>query len=255
MVGFENLKFYTDRLVELDTTGKYVIKSNGTVPCGMMRESGETYTQRVPLQYLIGLSHPEGLGILAEGDSMVDMSIEDGDELIIDPYRIAQNGVVVVARYDGLLTVKVFYQDPKTGQIYLVPQNEAKGYPPIVVEDPSKLEICGVVVNVSHHLEKASSTEMRKMVEQYLEENLLNEIIERTAKAGYMTDEGKWKDHVKQEFMAVWAEEVCDRLNIDDKWTWAQERWNVAGLKQALYRLKGTSRYADILDEVRDLVA
>lgn len=255
MLGFENTILYKDRLVELDTTDKYIMFSNGSLPCGPMRESGATYNERIALQNYYNLASTRGCGILAEGDSMVDVGIEDGDELMVDPCRFVQNGSVVVACYENEMTVKTYYQDPDTGTIMLVPQNRAKGYPPIVIEHPEKLRLCGVVAKISRVPLRVSSWQLRQRLQDYNDDKRLEEILERTIEAGYMSSDQQWLPNVKREFKAVWIELVADRVGIADRWSWADTHWALGSLRQCLYRVKGTVRYDELFKQIKPLLA
>lgn len=78
------------------------------------------------------------------GDSMIDDGIWDGDYIVVEERRDADNGETVVAIVDGEATVKRFYRDGG-GRIRLQPANEKLD--PIVVAD-ADLQIRGVVVAV-----------------------------------------------------------------------------------------------------------
>lgn len=84
-----------------------------------------------------------------EGDSMIDAHICDGDLVIIEPARSAENGQIVVARIDDedtggkKATVKRFYKE--RNRIRLQPANER--LEPMVLARPD-VEIEGRVVGV-----------------------------------------------------------------------------------------------------------
>lgn len=254
MLGFENTILYKDRLVELDTTDKYIMFSNGSLPCGPMRESGATYNERIALQNYYNLASTRGCGILAEGDSMVDVGIEDGDELMVDPCRFVQNGSVVVARYGNELTVKTFYEDPVTGKVMLFPQNASKHYQPIEITDKENLTVCGVVVKIARQPARTCSQVLQERMREYQADRNLDTIFQRTIEAGYMTRDFDWEANVPLEFIAVWVDLVCDELEIADKWDWANKQWGHSGLKQSFYRIKGKMRYSEYFDKVKALI-
>ncbi len=66
-----------------------------------------------------------------KGDSMVNMGIFDGDQIIVRKQATARNGEVVVALVDDSATVKRFYKED--GYIRLQPENDYME--PIIVND------------------------------------------------------------------------------------------------------------------------
>ena len=79
------------------------------------------------------------------GDSMIDEQIRDGDLVIVEDRKTAQNGETVVALLGGSdVTLKKFYRDPG-GRIRLQPANTTMQ--PIFV-DPDQVQVQGVVVGV-----------------------------------------------------------------------------------------------------------
>ena len=87
---------------------------------------GETYVLRV------------------RGDSMIDEQIRDGDMVIVENRKTADNGEMVIALLRGSdVTLKKFYRD--NGRVRLQPANPA--LQPIFV-DAAQVKIQGVVVGV-----------------------------------------------------------------------------------------------------------
>ncbi len=78
------------------------------------------------------------------GDSMIDEQIRDGDLVIVEDRKTAENGEMVIALLRGTdVTLKKFYRE--NGRVRLQPANPAMA--PIVVE-ASEVEIQGVVVGL-----------------------------------------------------------------------------------------------------------
>ena len=78
------------------------------------------------------------------GDSMIDEQIRDGDYVIVEDRRTADNGEMVIALVGGQdATLKKFYKE--NGRIRLQPANPTMQ--PILV-DPDNVQIQGVVVGV-----------------------------------------------------------------------------------------------------------
>jgi repressor LexA len=78
------------------------------------------------------------------GDSMIDEQIRDGDWVVVEDRRSADNGEMVIALVGGQdATLKKFYKE--NGRVRLQPANPTMQ--PIMV-DPDNVQIQGVVVGV-----------------------------------------------------------------------------------------------------------
>jgi repressor LexA len=98
-----------------------------SVPDNFVRRGGNHYVLRV------------------RGNSMIDEQIRDGDFVVINERRSADNGEMVIALTNGTsATVKKFYRE-RDGRIRLQPANETM--PPIYVNE-NDVMIQGVVVGV-----------------------------------------------------------------------------------------------------------
>lgn len=83
----------------------------------------------------------------AEGDSLKDIGITQGDLLIIDRSAERSNGAVVVAAIDGELTCKIL----DTRRMRLLSANQS--YPPINIDGNEELIIEGVVTHsIKRHI-------------------------------------------------------------------------------------------------------
>jgi repressor LexA len=79
-----------------------------------------------------------------KGDSMIDEQVRDGDYVIVEDRRSADNGEMVIALLNGSdVTLKKLYREQ--GHIRLQPANPAMQ--PILVE-PDQVQIQGVVIGV-----------------------------------------------------------------------------------------------------------
>ena len=97
------------------------------VPDAFVRRGGNHYVLRV------------------RGNSMIDEQIRDGDFVVINERRSADNGEMVIALTNGSsATVKKFYRE-RDGRIRLQPANETM--PPIYVNE-NDVMIQGIVVGV-----------------------------------------------------------------------------------------------------------
>jgi len=86
--------------------------------------------------------------VKAEGESMKGAGIMPGDILVVDRSLEADSNKIVIAVVDGEFTVKRFIKGPHS--ITLKPENEK--FQPIVITEPSRLQIWGVVTYVIHKL-------------------------------------------------------------------------------------------------------
>jgi len=78
------------------------------------------------------------------GDSMIDEQIRDGDLVIVEDRKTAENGEMVIALVGGLdVTLKKFYREQ--GRIRLQPANPAMQ--PMLF-DPEQIQVQGVVIGV-----------------------------------------------------------------------------------------------------------
>jgi repressor LexA len=126
----------TPRAIELPVLGSVAagvpiesIEHNETmcVPDAFVRRGGNHYVLRV------------------RGNSMIDEQIRDGDFVVVEDRKSADNGEMVIALVRGSdVTLKKFYRDPGN-KIRLQPANAAMQ--PIFV-DPAQVQIQGVVVGV-----------------------------------------------------------------------------------------------------------
>ncbi len=96
----------------------------------------------LPAQYVKG----EGNFMLTvHGESMIEAGIMDGDYILVQPQKTANNGEIVVAMINGDFesesTVKTFYKE--NGHIRLQPQNSSMD--PIIVDN---CQIVGLVKGV-----------------------------------------------------------------------------------------------------------
>ena len=61
--------------------------------------------------------------VVADGDSMINSGIEEGDLIIVKSQPTANDGDIVVALIDNETTLKRIYHDDKKKKIILHPEN------------------------------------------------------------------------------------------------------------------------------------
>lgn len=107
------------------------------------------YEQKaIDLNELMVANPPATYFVRAQGDSMVDAGIRDGDMLVVDFSQQPKHDDIVIAKLDDSFTVKRLYK--RRNAIRLCPDNKAAGYEPIVPQEGQTLEIIGVVRWVIH---------------------------------------------------------------------------------------------------------
>lgn len=115
----------------------------GTVVCGMPAMSEENFQGYFKLDPEIG--EPD-FCLYAEGDSMIDAGIHEGDIVFFKKTPEVENGTIACILLDDKITLKSIY---KTDQnLILQPQNKA--YSPIIVNegDYSTVMILGQMIGV-----------------------------------------------------------------------------------------------------------
>uniref|UniRef100_UPI00237EF57D translesion error-prone DNA polymerase V autoproteolytic subunit n=2 Tax=Enterobacterales TaxID=91347 RepID=UPI00237EF57D len=100
------------------------------VPCGFPSPAQDYLEQRLSLDDIC-IRHPESTYLVrAEGQSMQDAGILDGDLLVVECFYRAQHGDIVIATVDGEFTCKRLQLLPRP---MLLPANPA--FAPIPLGD------------------------------------------------------------------------------------------------------------------------
>ncbi len=121
-----------------------VLPLMGRIAAGAPIEAIED-SESVDLESMF-VSRAGNFALQVRGDSMIDDQIRDGDYVIVEPRKTAENGETVVALLEnGEATLKRLYRE--RGRFRLQPSNPR--YQPLFVD---RLEIQGVVVGVIRRL-------------------------------------------------------------------------------------------------------
>lgn len=115
----------------------------GEITCGepiLCQENFDGYTLTDPSMIEADFS------IYADGDSMIDANIHDGDLVFIKQTSVVENGAICAVLIDDTATLKKFYKIDN--QILL--QSENNKYQPIIIieEDIRNVRILGEMVGV-----------------------------------------------------------------------------------------------------------
>lgn len=112
----------------------------GTVAAGEPLLAVENVTDYFPVPVDM-LPNADTFMLRVKGDSMINMGIYEGDQLIVERKNTASNGEVIVALVDDSATVKRFYKE--NGHYRLQPENDDMD--PIIVDH---CEIIGKVIGL-----------------------------------------------------------------------------------------------------------
>ena len=127
------------------------------VPCGKPQDIGSSYPDDYYMLPHDLVGRDSIVIIRAEGDSMTDAGIEDGDEVHVLLGATARDGDQVVVCINGESTLKSYYRDDE-GHPWLVPCNEK--YDPREITEDMDVRILGKVVKC---VKSAMSTPFRYM--------------------------------------------------------------------------------------------
>lgn len=115
------------------------------VPCGFPSPCQDYAEQELDLNEHLITHRASTFFLRAEGNSMQDIGLYDGDLLIVDRSLKPEHGDVVIAELFGEFTVKRLLIQSR-GPV-LQPMNPAY---PVITPDPDSLQIFGVVIHFVH---------------------------------------------------------------------------------------------------------
>ena len=94
----------------------------GTIACGSPMYAEENIETYISFPRAL-LGNGEFFILRANGESMIDAGIDDGDLVIIRKQETAEEGDIIVALINDEATLKRFYRDKKRKKIRLHPEN------------------------------------------------------------------------------------------------------------------------------------
>lgn len=106
----------------------------GTVAAGMPILASENITDYFPIPSEL-LPNTDIFILKVKGDSMINVGIHDGDQIIVSKQNTAKNGDIIVALVEDSATVKTFYKEKNFYR--LQPENDFME--PILVKEVSIL--------------------------------------------------------------------------------------------------------------------
>ena len=121
VIDYEGHRSITTRQVQKTNSESVKVPVLGSVVPKLAIENIEEYI-RLPVA-LFGRG--DFFILRANGDSMIEAGIEDGDLVLIRAQNYADPGQIVVALMDDEATLKRFYPEPEKRRIRLHPENSA----------------------------------------------------------------------------------------------------------------------------------
>ncbi len=112
----------------------------GTIAAGQPILAEQNIENYFPIPVEL-LPNQETFMLRVKGDSMINVGIFDGDQIIVKSQPTARNGEIVAALVDDSATVKRFYKE--NGRYRLQPENDAMD--PIIVDHA---DVLGVVIGL-----------------------------------------------------------------------------------------------------------
>ena len=94
----------------------------GSVACGVPKYAEENIEEYVRLPVSL-FGRGDFFILRANGDSMIEAGIDNGDLVLIRQQNTAETGQIVVALMEEEATLKRYYPEPQWGRIRLHPEN------------------------------------------------------------------------------------------------------------------------------------
>jgi len=131
----------SSKIINVDTIEIPII---GRVAAGQPILAEENIEGTINIQASLINSKANCFALKVKGDSMINAGIFEGDVVIINPQKDANNGEIIVAMIDNEATLKRF--ERKNGNISLIPEND--NYSPINVHNLDNFSIIGKALGV-----------------------------------------------------------------------------------------------------------
>lgn len=144
MIDYDGEEIKTNVTRKYTDPGTNAVILDGSVSCGVGLSEEERVLEYVKLPKTV-FGNGELFLLKANGDSMVDAGIDDGDWIVIKRQNFADEGDIIVALFEGMNNLKYFFRDTQKGCAILRSANDIKNYADIEVYD---LQIQGVAQNV-----------------------------------------------------------------------------------------------------------
>ena len=117
--GHRNIQTRASRMTKGETIMAPIL---GKVSCGVPKFAEENIEEYVRLPVAL-FGRGQFFILRANGDSMIEADIDDGDLVLIRQQNYADEGQIVVALMDDEATLKRYYPEPENQRIRLHPEN------------------------------------------------------------------------------------------------------------------------------------
>lgn len=117
--GHRNIQTRVSRMTKSETIMTPIL---GKVSCGVPKFAEENIEEYVRLPVAL-FGRGQFFILRANGDSMVEADIDNGDLVLIRQQNYANEGQIVVALIDDEATLKRYYPEPENQRIRLHPEN------------------------------------------------------------------------------------------------------------------------------------
>jgi len=124
VIDYEGHRSITTRQVQKTNSESEKVPVLGSVSCGVPKLAIENIEEYIRLPVAL-FGRGDFFILRANGDSMIEAGIEDGDLVLIRVQNYADPGQIVVALMDDEATLKRFYPEPEKRRIRLHPENSA----------------------------------------------------------------------------------------------------------------------------------
>lgn len=148
MISYQDGELLT-RVTKKCSTEQVGIPLAGVIPCGPPEEEVENIDEYIFMPRAL-LGEGKFFILRADGDSMVDAGIDEGDLVVVRRQLEATSGQIVAALVDGESTLKRLRYNNQTNQYELHPENKEKNYPPV---EGNHISVQGVAVKIMKSLE------------------------------------------------------------------------------------------------------
>ena len=148
MISYQDGELLT-RVTKKCSTEQVCIPLAGVIPCGPPEEEVENIEEYIFMPRAL-LGEGKFFILRADGDSMVDAGIDEGDLVVVRRQLEATSGQIVAALVDWGSTLKRLRYNIQTNQYELHPENKEKNYPPV---KGNHISIQGVAVRIMKSLE------------------------------------------------------------------------------------------------------
>lgn len=147
LTGTLKMEHFTILRNETASTNKMPLFSS-CVCAGFPSPADDYVEKRLDLNELLIKNSAATFFVKVTGESMIGAGINDGDILIVDKSKKADNNNIVIAVLNGELTVKRVQKNKN--KLFLIPANDA--FKKIEVTEDTDFIVWGVVTNVIHQL-------------------------------------------------------------------------------------------------------